>query len=95
MSRSFKKHPIYKDDNFVKSGKKFAKRRVRRLDLEELPMKGNAYKKYYPQYDIHDWIEYWDWREACEWYHNHPEQYAEYETEEEFYQYWSKLMRRK
>jgi len=95
MSRSYKKHPFSTDDTTAKWGKIFAKRKVRNLDIEEVPLNGSAYKKYYPQYNIRDWINYWSWREAVSYYRMHPEQYPEYETEKEFRNYWEKCMRRK
>ena len=95
MSRSFKKHPWNSDGNNAKAGKKFATRRVRNLDIEALPTKGNSYKKAYEQYDIRDWIYRWTWEEAVEYYRQHPEQYKEYPNEKAFYKYWYKLMKAK
>lgn len=53
MSRSFKKSHVCKQKN-SKFAKKQAKRKVRRLNNEQL-QNGNAYKKYYSRYDIWDW----------------------------------------
>lgn len=52
MSRSYKKNPIIKDN--TRGMKKVANRKVRRT--KDIPLKGTAYKKAFPQYDIHDWI---------------------------------------
>ena len=95
MSRSYKKHPFNTDDSMAKDGKKFAKKRVRNTDLEDVPLNGSGYKKYYPQYDIRDWKFYWTWEDAVAYYRGHPEQYSKYPTEEEFRNHWEKLMRRK
>lgn len=95
MSRSYKKQPYNCDGNSARSGKKFANKKVRQLDIEALPPKGNAYKKVYEQYDIRDWIYRWTWEEALAWYRKHPEQYSKYPTEKDFYRYWYKIMRAK
>jgi hypothetical protein len=95
MSRSYKKHPWNADGNYAKSGKKFAAKKVRNLDIDYLPPKGNAYKKIYEQYDIRDWVYRWTWEEALRWYRQHPDQYKEYPTEKDFYRYWFRLMKAK
>jgi hypothetical protein len=51
MSRSFKHNPIIKDDTRKKFGKKFANKKVRKIDLDS----GNSYKKVYQSYDICDY----------------------------------------
>jgi len=95
MSRSYKKHPWNADGNYAKSGKKFAQKKVRHLDIDYLPPKGNTYKKVYEQYDIRDWVYRWTWEEALKWYRQHPDQYKEYPTEKDFYHYWFRLMKAK
>lgn len=95
MSRSYKKHPYYTDDTMAKDGKKFANKRVRNLELEELPIKGNSYKKVYEQYDIRDYISRWTWEEALENYRKHPELYRKCKTEKDFYRYWYKIAKMK
>jgi len=64
MSRSFKKTPIGGDK---KSNKNFANQRVRRFlkgQYVDLLQRSN-YKKYYPQYDICDYISYCTFEEYC------------------------------
>ena len=74
MSRSYKKHPISKDNQRggAKIGKRFAAHRIRNLSLEEAEVimgKSNRYK-YVNQdtYDIHDYISHWTEEEAREYY---------------------------
>lgn len=56
MSRSRKKTPIIKFGG-CPDGKRMANRKVRRLSI--LPAgKGNSYKKFYPQYDVNDFVVY-------------------------------------
>jgi hypothetical protein len=55
MSRSYKKHKIYKD-HFTGS-KTLASKRVRRFKGEM--SSGCSYKKYYPQYDVIEYIWYY------------------------------------
>lgn len=96
MSRSYKKNPVYTDG---RNGQKKAKRRanhiVRQANIEELPLKGNAYKKMSESWEIHDYISRWTWEEALDWYNKHPDQYSEYPTEKEFYRYWYKISKMK
>lgn len=51
MSRSYRKNEIVKDRN--KNEKRFANKKIRRST--DIP-NGKKYKKFYPQYDICDWI---------------------------------------
>lgn len=95
MSRSYKKNPVVTDDTMAKSGKKFANKKVRRTDFDELPIKGSGYKKVYEQYEIRDYKFYWTWEELLRHYHEHPEIYSEYKTEEELYAYWYKTYKAK
>jgi len=57
MSRSYKKHPVCTDGspNTTQEMKKFANKKVRNTDFDELPLKGKGYKKVFETYDIHDW----------------------------------------
>jgi len=54
MSRSYKKNPIVKDHNSGRIGKKFANKKVRNVNTF-IP-NGNAYKKLFCSYNIHDYI---------------------------------------
>jgi hypothetical protein len=55
MSRSRKKHPVIRDYN--PGTKRIANRRVRRTpDIAD----GNAYRKVFNSWDIHDWSLHWD-----------------------------------
>jgi len=54
MSRSYKKHPIIKDNGRgKKKDKRFANRAVR--NTRELSEKGNSFKKCFCSYGITDW----------------------------------------
>lgn len=58
MSRSYKKTPGFTDhrqSGTKKEFKRFANKKVRRVDPEILLNDGAAYKKIYNQYDICDW----------------------------------------
>ena len=96
MSRSYKKNPVYTDGRAgsTKKSKKFANKKVRSYNEEE-SLSGSDYKKVYGQYNIHDYILRWTLEEALEYYRNHPEQYKEYTTEEEFKHYWYKITKMK
>ena len=96
MSRSYRKHPILKDNgNSAKSMKRYANKKVRHLDLEELPKKGRLFRRFFPQYDIHDWICYWPWSEAKKSWETQPDSWYRrtYPTLEEFFIYWVKCMK--
>lgn len=58
MSRSYKKSPVYTDGRTPgpKISKRFAAKKVRNTDWDELPLKGCGYKKVFCSYDIHDYI---------------------------------------
>ena len=66
MARSVKKNPICTDG---RDGRKWPKRqankKVRRFkeDLAD----GNAYKKLYETWDIHDYVSRYTWEEWLEW----------------------------
>jgi hypothetical protein len=51
MSRSFKHVPIIKDATCKKYGKKYANKKVRKIDIDS----GGAYKKVYESYNICDY----------------------------------------
>lgn len=87
MSRSYKKNPVCKIK--CKNGKHFANAKVRRCKF--LCSKGSMYKKIYPQYDVCDYILYWDWAKAIKDYRN-PNSYIseQFSTEKEFSRYWYK-----
>jgi hypothetical protein len=52
MSRSFKKVPAIKDATCKKYGKKYANKKVRKIDIGG----GGAYKKAYESYNICDYV---------------------------------------
>ena len=68
MSRSYKKSPVYTDGSpgTTKEWKRIAQKKVRKCN--DLPMKGNAYKKVFESYYIHDYIEYRTWEDAKRYY---------------------------
>jgi hypothetical protein len=95
MSRSRKHIPIVKDNSRgSKSAKKRANRKVRRTKMEDLPLKGSGYKKLFCQYDIHDWISYWSWQEALNYWQTTKNEWIKkkYPTKEKFYIHWYKEM---
>lgn len=56
MSRSYKKTPIVKCGGMGKDGKRFAKRKWRRINNEDnIDRNRSLYKRFYDQYDIHDY----------------------------------------
>lgn len=99
MSRSYKKHPFYTDGvcGTTKRKKKQANHRVRNTD--DIPQRG-GYKKIYPSYDIHDYINRWTWEQALrDWEHgeygNNEALRQLFPTLKEFYRYWFKTSRAK
>lgn len=64
MSRSYKKHPIAKsgDGTYRAIAKKYANKKVRRCD-DELPTKGNYYRRLYPQWDVCEYRNRLTWEE--------------------------------
>lgn len=91
MSRSYKKHPIFKDHR--KGGKQMANRQVR--NSEEVP-NGSAYKKFFDSYDISD---YWfssTFEEYRKGYEKHVQWCLDHHftpkimTEKELYREWKK-----
>ena len=100
MSRSYKKVPIVKDHDSGKIGKRFANKAVRRK--EEDALKGKEYKKIYPSWDIHDYINYYPKEEAIQdWYdeEKYPEhsqtRHRKYGTLEKWLIAWEKMMLKK
>jgi len=104
MSRSYKKHPFWTDGSpkTTKEMKRFANKKVRHTDFDELPLKGKGYKKRSESYDIHDWktrctkqeyIERWE-RHKC--VHSYYYRYnLENETYKECINDWEKTYHRK
>ena len=73
MSRSYK-HTPRSGDQKDRYFKRYANRRVRRLPIDEHPLKGNDYKKVFCQYEICDYEtvgtsfeQYWE-RLVKRWY---------------------------
>lgn len=98
MSRSWKKHPYCTDGRpgSTKESKKFANKKVRNTDLEELPSKGKGYRKVSETYDIHDWINRWTKEEAIEnWEKAKEGTYWKNKTFEDYMNYWEKCCLRK
>ena len=100
MSRSYKKHPICTDGGTpgTKYAKRFAAKRVRNARLDEVPLKGNGYKKLYCSYDIHDYIIRYSLEEARAdwesgeyyWYHEDHESFEDYLNH-----WWARCYKRK
>ena len=90
MSRSYKKYPCSKDGGptRVKFTKREANKKVRRTD--NIPS-GKSYRRVFEPYDIHDYINYWPWAEAKEWYEAHKDDtywLRRYPTLKSFYRHW-------
>lgn len=90
MSRSYKKQPYTKDGGptRVKFAKRKANKKVRRTN--DVPS-GKSYRRVFEPYDIHDYINYWPWHEAKEWYEaNKDDVYwlRHYPTLKSFYRHW-------
>ena len=73
MSRSYKKHPVTKDNQ--RGGARFGKRRsihrLRRIPIDvELPTRQRKFftKYFSDMYEIHDFICRWDWEDALAWF---------------------------
>ena len=103
MSRSYKKHPVNKDNQ--RGGARFAKRQnnkmARRVPIdEELPTRARRFftKAFVDQYDVHDFISRWDWEYALAWFEeiSQKEDYQYYfgrntrpiKTVEDFHDWW-------
>lgn len=59
--------------------------------------KGKSYKKIFCSYDIHDYINYWDWKEAKQDWENEKNLFLKghYPTLKEYYKYWCKICKYK
>jgi len=98
MSRSYKHNPYCTDGHpgTTKESKRFANKKVRNTDLEELPPKGKSYKKISESYDIHDWINRWTKEEAIKnWEEAKERRYWAEKSFEEYMNYWEKCCKRK
>lgn len=71
MSRSYKRHPVAKDNDVHNEDKVIANRKYRRTNKnvseDEVGYKNMDYKKTYPKYDIHDFISRWPEEDARRW----------------------------
>jgi hypothetical protein len=97
MSRSYKKNPICTDGGAggPKRSKRTANHKIRKVDFEELPLKGNAYRKFFCSYDIHDFICRWTWEDALDWWEKNEWVQEEYPTKKDLYRWWIKGHKRK
>lgn len=79
ISRSYKHNPVYTDGHAgsTKESKRFANKKVRHTDFDELPRKGNGYKKVFESYDIHDYISYYT---KQQWIDHYEKRRKEYEN---------------
>ena len=98
MSRSYKKVPVSTDGKrkTTKEMKRCANKHVRHY--KEGLHKGNAYKKLFCSYDIHDFISYWPWSEAKQDYETGMlSSYLQerYPTLKSFYRHWYTCQKRK
>lgn len=95
MARSYKKSPCCTDrPNGAKYWKNLGNRKVRHLD--DLLPKGNKYKKVYNSWKIHDYVIYWDKKQALEYFRRNRYLKEDYKNEEEFLnRYWKKYQYRK
>lgn len=90
MSRSRKKMPVFK--NTDRYAKKLANHIVRHSN-SEFPLKGNAYKRCFPSYNICEHTGRWTLEDALKTYHDPIEgkRFRKYwETEDDFIKYWKK-----
>ena len=96
MSRSYKKCPYCTDGSAgtTKEKKKFANKKVR--NTENVPS-GNAYKKVFESWDIHDYVTHRTWAEAKREWENEENKYLRkrYPTLKHFYRYWLKCYKTK
>ena len=112
MARSYKHSPINTDGSrrSTKNTKRKANRIVRRYNKhitngflkndirfsDSKTLDGKSYRKYFQSYNIHDWINYWDKKQALKSYHKYDFWKRDYKTEEEFLnKYWKKICFRK
>lgn len=71
MSRSYKKHPIVKDNQ--NWAQKAANRHIRH-SCDDVP-NGSAYRKYYPQWDICDYWYHEEWKWTVRKYEHELQKY--------------------
>ena len=76
MSRSYKKHPYVKDGGptGVRFAKREANKKVRRT--ANIP-NGKSYRRVSEPWDIHDYVNYWPWADAKEWYEANKDYFKE------------------
>jgi hypothetical protein len=93
MSRSYKQNPVLTDGSphSTKKSKKFANKSVRNTELEELPLKGNGYKKIFESYNIHDWITRYTKQDWADNYFKHKYEY----TFKQYMKLWERYYKRK
>lgn len=70
MSRSYKKTPIFKDNNHKNIYKIIANRQYRRRESEEHTYQHREYKKTYSSWIIHDYVCRWSKKDAIKQYHD-------------------------
>lgn len=90
MSRSRKKAPVFKDTD--RYAKRLANHAVRHSKAE-FSMKGNAYKRCFPSWNICECTGRWTLEDALKTYHDPVEgkRFRKYwKTEEDFVNYWKK-----
>ena len=88
MSRSRKKTPVFKDTDCF--AKRLANHAVRHSN-SEFPLKGNAYKRCYPSWNICEHTGRWALEDALKTYHDpvKGKRFRKYwKTEEDFINYW-------
>ena len=96
MSRSYKKQPYYTDGHpkSTKKQKRFANKKVRKY-RKKIEC-GNAYKKIFCSWEIHDYKIRWTWKEAVENYNNNYDFWKKsYPNLKDFYRYWKRYHKNK
>ena len=95
MSRSYKKNPIYTDrPDGAKYWKRLANKKVRKENIHFL--KGKKYKRLFNSWEIHDYIFYWDKKQALKDFKRYRYLKEDYKNEEEFLnKHWKKYQYRK
>jgi len=94
MSRSYKHTPVYSDYSrkTTRYMKRLASHKIRRS--VNIP-NGKAYRKFYPSWDIHDYITYWPQSDAIERYNQYYGLYGNQTLEEYLNKVWKKYYFRK
>lgn len=90
MSRSRKKNPVFKSSD--RYAKRLANHAVRHSKAE-FSLKGNAYKRCFPSWNICECTGHWTLENALKTYHDPVEgkRFRKYwKTEEDFINYWKK-----